>query len=137
MRSRSGRSSIPTSIRVPIHAIRNDEKDEAGYALADYAENARMVGVRSLKDVTDGTSQTILAGEVAGGFGPWGDPVNWRDPARGINRSPDGFGGPYKGGANLLMVDGSVHFVKESVAPKVLKALGTPAGGEAVTPGGW
>lgn len=107
-------------------------QDAAGYALSDYAENARMVGVRSLEEVTDGTSQTILAGEVAGGFRAWGDPVNWRDPARGINRAADGFGGPYKGGANVLFADGSVRFLKDGIDPKVLEALGTPAGRDPV-----
>ena len=38
-----------------------------------------------------------MAGEVAGDFKPWGDPTNWRDPALGINRSPEGFGGPLSG----------------------------------------
>jgi prepilin-type processing-associated H-X9-DG protein len=108
------------------------EKDSAGYALGHYAENARMVGVRSLKDVTDGASQTILAGEVAGEFRPWGDPVNWRDPARGINRSPDGFGSPFPGGANFLFADGSIRFIKDRTDPGILRALGTPAGDDPV-----
>jgi prepilin-type processing-associated H-X9-DG protein len=130
------RNAVPFGTVVgPYHnpgIPRTRDRDDAGYALSEYAENARMVGVRSLDDVRDGKSQTILAGEVPAGFRPWGDPVNWRDPARGINRAPDGFGGPFKGGANFLFADGSVRFLKNSVAPKVIEALGTPAGGERV-----
>jgi prepilin-type processing-associated H-X9-DG protein len=109
-------------------------KDGAGYALSDYAGNVLMLGgaPRRLGNVIDGTANTLMAGEVNSGFKPWGDPTNWRDPALGINRAPDGFGSPFKGGANFLMVDGSVRFIKDGIAPDVLKALSTPAGGERV-----
>ncbi len=36
------------------------------------------------------------------------------------------------GGANVLMMDGGVHFVKESIDPRIWRATGTRAGGEAV-----
>ena len=39
--------------------------------------------VGGLRDITDGTSNTMMAGEVAVGFKPWGDPSNVRDPAAG------------------------------------------------------
>ena len=32
----------------------------------------------------------------------------------------------------MIFVDGSVRFIKNTVDPKVLEALGTPRGGEAV-----
>jgi prepilin-type processing-associated H-X9-DG protein len=108
------------------------QTDNAGYALSYYAANAAMIRVRSPADVKDGTSSTIMAGEVKSNLKPWGDPVNWRDVALGINRRPDGFGGPSPGGANFLFVDGSVRFIKDRTDPRVLKALGTPAGGEEV-----
>jgi prepilin-type N-terminal cleavage/methylation domain-containing protein/prepilin-type processing-associated H-X9-DG protein len=47
----------------------------------------------------------------------------------------DSFIGPasfHPGGANLLLMDGSVRFVKESVALGVWNALGTRAGGEVI-----
>jgi prepilin-type processing-associated H-X9-DG protein len=38
----------------------------------------------------------------------------------------------HPGGVNLLMGDGSVRFIKQSVAQKVWAALGTVAGGEVI-----
>ena len=84
--------------------------------------------------MTDGTGNTVMAGEVVSRFKPWGDPLNWRDPALGVNRSPDGFGSPFVGGANFLFVDGSVQFIKNTIALRVLEALGTPKGGERISP---
>jgi Protein of unknown function (DUF1559) len=108
--------------------------DEQGFGLSHYAANIRVLGPNKplcFTDITDGTANTFLVGEINAGFKPWGHPVNWRDPAKGINRSPQGFGGPpFGGGVYFCMVDGSVRFVSERIEPKVLQALSTPAGGE-------
>jgi prepilin-type processing-associated H-X9-DG protein len=87
---------------------------------------------RTIAQVTDGTPNTFIAGEVATAFKPWGDPTNWRDAWLGLNRSPLGFGSRHPGGANFLFVDGSVRFIKDSVDPRIFKALATPAGEEKV-----
>ena len=107
------------------------------FALSHYAGNARVLGGEKtwkFSDITDGTSNTLLAGEAAGNFKPWGHPANWRDPALGINKTPDGFGGPWKStrGANFTFADGSARFIKEDIDPATLKALSTPDGGEAI-----
>jgi prepilin-type processing-associated H-X9-DG protein len=110
------------------------EKNAAGYALSHYAANVHMLGGDtpwSLFVVSDGTANTLLVGEVMTGLKPWGDPTNWRDPGLGLNQNPNGFGSPSPG-ANFLMVDGSVRFIKNSVDPEVLKALSTPAGHEKI-----
>jgi prepilin-type processing-associated H-X9-DG protein len=110
-------------------------KNEAGYALSHYAANADLLGGdhrRTISEVSDGTSNTFMAGEVVSDFKPWGDPTNWRDPRLGLNRSPQGFGSPSPGGANFLFGDGSVRFIKNAVDPQVLKALATPAGNEKI-----
>jgi prepilin-type processing-associated H-X9-DG protein len=44
-----------------------------------------------------------------------------------------GFGSYHPGGANFAFCDGSVRFIKESTDLRVLAALGTRAGGEAVS----
>ena len=110
------------------------QSDRPGYKPAHYAVNQRLLGINSslrLRDIKDGTSYTILGGEVKAGIRAWGDPLNFRDPARGINQGPDTFGGPYGRGAQVLLSDGSVRHVSENIDPTILKALSTPAGGEA------
>ncbi|HBL48512.1 MAG TPA: hypothetical protein DDZ90_34530, partial [Planctomycetaceae bacterium] len=111
------------------------EGDATGYKPAHYAANSRVLSANSgmdLRKIKDGTSYTILAGEVRSGIKAWGDPTNFRDPTEGINRNPRGFGSPFTGGAHVLMGDGSVRFLSEDIDPDILKALSTPQGGEPV-----
>ena len=108
-----------------------------GLAPAHFAGNAWFLGASQnagLRDLRDGTTVTLLAGEVnidSGAPAAWGDPDNLREPSAPLN-SPTGFGGNRAGGAEILMGDGSVRFLSPSVDPAVLRALGTPAGGETV-----
>jgi Protein of unknown function (DUF1559) len=98
--------------------------------------------------VPDGTSNTLLILETARDNGPWaaGGPATVRglDPA---DRPHLGTGRPFGGthfaensvlgrgssiGCNMALVDGSVRFVRNEVAPAVLEAAVTVAGGEAM-----
>lgn len=126
--------------------------DKEGYGLCHFAGNSHVLPVqtvdggdahtqlnqlksenriRSLGDIIDGASNTILAGTVAERFKPWGYPANIRDPSLGINRSPDGFGGApgWKKGL-FLMCDGSVRALSEKTDPRIMQGLATPDGGE-------
>ena len=112
-------------------------KTVGGLGATHYSGNAQMLlKNRGLKfrEVKDGLSNTILAGEVAGGFKAWGDPDNRRDPADGFGTGPNQFGSPQNGGrgVQILMADGAVRFVSESIDPQTLKALATPDGAEQV-----
>lgn len=110
----------------------------------------------NVSDITDGTSNTLMIGEVIGlGPGtylglPW---ITWdvMDTHNGINlpvrvrpASPwsvtdNGFASYHPGGCNFTMADGSVHFISENISsglhtppnpPSVLQALTTRKGGE-------
>jgi hypothetical protein len=111
-------------------------QDGDGYGLNHYSANSHVLTPnKSMKveDITDGTANTLLLGEVNADFRPWGHPNNARDPTAGINTSRRGFGGaPGSGGATFLMADGSTRFLSQSISPEVLRALSTPNGGETV-----
>ncbi len=114
--------------------VRGDHRVNAqGYGLSHYSVNSHVLGLNRgarFQDIRDGLTHTILGGEINDQFPPWGLPLNWRDPARGINQKPDGFGSPFHNGANFSFLDGSVRFLSNSIDPKVLQAISTPAGGE-------
>jgi prepilin-type processing-associated H-X9-DG protein len=119
--------------RTPIREFYNPtlvdagQFDRDGFALIHYAANSNALGPDSKLMIPSDIkreSKMILIGEVNGNFQPWGKPGNLRDPAAGIN-TPDGFGGAEgSGGAQFLMLDGSVRFVSKDVDPEVLKTLG-------------
>ena len=123
-----------------LHPAGGEQRNEAGYGLSHYAANVRLLGgatPRTFESITDGTSNTILAGEVAVAYKPWGHHANWRYPALGIHTSPDGFGSPvHSDSVQFLMADGSVRNVHKQVSLATLKAVSTPDGGEAI-PADW
>ena len=85
------------------------------------------------KDVTDGTSHTILIPENRGLNVPWMSPwdldfytMDWT-----VN-SPRGISSKYDAPA-AVMLDGSVRRLSATIAPNVLRALATMDGGETVS----
>ncbi len=105
-----------------------------------------------ISDIRDGTSNTLMLGEVTGGGPgsrqgyPW---ISWTitDTGNGINsalstpgggtwpsggvyagmRVP-GFSSYHSGGCNFLLADGSVSFISQNISSDVLRALTTRAG---------
>jgi prepilin-type N-terminal cleavage/methylation domain-containing protein/prepilin-type processing-associated H-X9-DG protein len=120
-------------------------------------------GALQIKDITDGTAQTLAIGERAALFTctPWvgvidqgtvrtttGAPVNQSlalpAPAMpmarvGIKPLNDSWSEPYdffsahRTGMNALFADGSVRWVNTTIAVDVFQALATRAGGEAAS----
>jgi prepilin-type N-terminal cleavage/methylation domain-containing protein/prepilin-type processing-associated H-X9-DG protein len=107
---------------------------------------------KTLASVSDGTSNTSLAGEDVPAQNKW---CSWPyannavgtcaipPNARNADNSPIdpwnweyayGFRSAHPGGVQFAYVDGSVHFIANSVELSVYRALATIRGGEAVTP---
>jgi prepilin-type N-terminal cleavage/methylation domain-containing protein len=126
--------------------------------------NGAIVGIGSgcvtLSSVAnaDGTSHTLLAGELDYGLANWPDycekgvtkggttqwafaypGVSWASTVGIFNsdRLVNGFAewetfrSDHPGGAFFVLVDGSVHFVEEGIEPEILDALATREEGEA------
>jgi prepilin-type processing-associated H-X9-DG protein len=90
-------------------------------------ETGQDVGIAG---VTDGTSNTIAVVEAKEAV-PWTKPDDLPfDQA--AKPSLFGAGSPHPGGFNCGFADGSVRFIKNSIAPMVFKALITRAGGEVI-----
>jgi prepilin-type processing-associated H-X9-DG protein len=102
------------------------------------------------KHVTDGTSHTLLVGEVVSGLegtysGYFWSSWNVLHTRNGINTmKPDNFtwlgeagsfGSYHRGGCHFAFADGSSHFVSEIVHPAVLAALTTRAGEDIIEGG--
>lgn len=83
----------------------------------------------SIRDITDGTSNTVLVLEAAGDESvPWTKPddlaVAAQSPLAGLTEGRDGFA--------ALLADGSVMNIGSAVDAAVFRTLLTPAGGEPV-----
>jgi len=116
-------------------------------------------GKTSLRDITDGTSNTLLTGEAAWNIpdylftsGPCGGQVRWGftywsspyplatafttmapfNPKKGGFAVLSRFRSEHVGGAQFTLADGSVRFVSENVSQSILDSAGTRGGGEVV-----
>ncbi|WP_166820193.1 DUF1559 domain-containing protein [Thalassoroseus pseudoceratinae] len=89
----------------------------------------------SFRNITDGTSNTVGISEASGKIGPWaagGDSTLRSFTKKPYINGPDGIGGPFTGGCNMMILDGSVRFISENIDPEVMEALSTIHGGEVI-----
>jgi prepilin-type processing-associated H-X9-DG protein len=81
-----------------------------------------------LQEITDGTSNTILVIDANDEAAvPWTKPDDWEVPAPFTTK---GLFGHHVRGTNFAFADGSVKFLKDTIAPITLQALLTRNGGE-------
>ncbi len=92
----------------------------------------------SFEDIKDGTCYSLIAVETAWPGGAW--TAARPDTVRGLDREaspyfdvPGQFGGNHRGGTNVLLADGSVHFLKTPFDPATFEAMATIAGGETIS----
>ena len=122
------RSRIGQGFSVSHFAGLGGEIDEAG-GLSHLGIFERDVAVKR-EEITDGLANTLIVGELAGTYPPWGDPENWRKIGRGLNKDVNGFGSYGGHGASFLLADGSVKFFSNKTDPKLLEKMSTRDGGE-------
>ncbi len=99
------------------------------------------------KDITDGSSHTLIVGEIIGSGEGTNDGYFWvtwdvlhtnnginlplRIPPRGSWVVEDtGFASHHPGGCYFALADGSVQFIQESIEQSLLAGMATRAGGE-------
>lgn len=126
----------------------------------DYAGNRLLFPnrpyVRSLREITDGTSNTILAGEKSmapqdytSGTWYWDEPFftggsdgtvrsgsRVQQDSRGLATGRQfrfNWGSPHMAGAQFVFADGSVRQVLYATSANVVAALLTPSGGEVIS----
>lgn len=83
----------------------------------------------TLRDIKDGTSNTILVVE-AGQAVPWTKPDELPFDAKKKNLL--GLGGIFGGNFNMALADGSVHYVAADFDKDIFRAMITRSGGEVV-----
>ncbi len=87
----------------------------------------------SLREITDGTSNTVMVVEACELNIPWMKPQDI-DAAtvQGVG-DPNGASSKHIGGTHVLLADGSVRFVSNNINPKNYQALITRNGGEQIS----
>ena len=88
-----------------------------------------------IRDILDGTSNTMAVSEVSQSHGAWA--AGGKPTIRALVNKPyiggkDGFGGDTPDGCNVLFADGSVRFISKDIDPEVFESLATMAGGEII-----
>jgi hypothetical protein len=86
----------------------------------------------SIRDISDGTSNTLMVVEACGLNIPWMKPQDIDEDAVGAVGSPNGINSKHTGGAHILLSDGSVRFISKNVNPQVIQALITRDGAEQI-----
>lgn len=105
-----------------------------GFGITHFSGNSRVLGRREgmrIDDVSekDGTSQTLLMGEIGTAYPPWARPGNTRDPARGLGGGADQWGVSQTKPCAVMFVGGNGRFLRPDIAPRVLELLADPDNG--------
>jgi len=138
MRDNAGRPFIPGT---PYYTVCPSHRNHTKTRFTNYA---LVTGPGTLfppdrqtdyQDVTDGTSNTLLAVEIdhpdVHWLQPWALSVETMS-FRINDRSKPSVSSQHRGGANVVFVDAEVYFMTEEIDPQQVRALITISGGENV-----
>lgn len=155
-----------TNNRAPgSYAVSTGSGDPYGKFTDGNPNNGAIVnfasGTTALRDMLDGTAQTLLAGESDWGFrdylfssGPCAGQIRWGftywssgypvstgfttrgpfnpDSMLGDSKRLSSFRSDHPGGVQFVLCDGSVDFIGESISHEILDALATRTSGDIV-----
>lgn len=129
-------NKVPLAMVIPSYlnpSVPTPPVNGEGHAVAHFATNGRAISNTStvgIRNITDGTSNTMMVGTLNDGFKAWGDPTNFRDPSVGFGGGPNAFGAPNRSVAHILMFDGSVRYVSVTLPPDICAKLADPQDGQ-------
>jgi len=125
-------ASMPPTYACPSHAGPPGNTNTA--YVAPYGEHCIFRGSQpvGIRDILDGTSNTVMVGEAANANIPWMKPDDVDIRAHPTIGDRDGFSSDHAGGVHFLLGDGSVRFISQSITQQTLQALFTRDGGEVI-----
>jgi prepilin-type N-terminal cleavage/methylation domain-containing protein len=141
-------NTTSSTTTLPRYQVLNETDVHGGFALQGVLGRDTA---KSMRDVTDGTSNTFMLGEIS-----WNDSGIFRSWTRGAagqaaascknvvnainlikynntNFNDVSFGSQHPGGCQFALVDGSVTFIQESIDMDLYRAAASCDGGESKT----
>lgn len=124
-------NNMPEIFNCPSHP---DADSSTTHYAAVFGPGCIFEGAEPIRfaHITDGTSNTILVGEVQDAAIPWTAPRDVDVAVHSTIGDPEGFSSYHFGGAQFLMSDGAVRFISESIDQRTLNNLFTRNDGNPV-----
>jgi hypothetical protein len=132
-------NKMPAVFRCPLESAEAAREGKTRYvAPRDAGTIFRGAEPVSLRDVTDGTSNTVMVFDAGDQHAViWTKPDDWDVPPgadEALKTILTAHRSPTARGTNLGFADGAVRFLTDRIKPATLRALLTYAGNEVISP---